>query len=298
MAKVDISKLDNTQYSIQGYGEPVFVIKNVAPMSFGICFYGIILRDVTMGSGVKLLLSDAGGNRYDATCLNITLEREADCATVYTEPQQCEAGELVHITIDYISDLKFTKGPVCLYMNEEINKVKDFKSHFKITESKDVIACGIPALDGDNHGRDLGDNIAAFWGKGKTFILVNMQTGRLRELVSEDGRLLVEDKDIDYDSIHRHHDHYHRCVDCKRVEFGFNRYNDFKNGLCALVWTTYPDGCYFADGDGFGMEDNDEEKVYCIINANLEIIVPFQPMDDVKSVLQKITKSCKYEETI
>ena len=126
-------------------------------------------------------------------------------------------------------------------------KMEHFKSHFKITDNKDVIACGIPALDGDNHGRDLGNDIAAFWGKGKTFILVNMRTGKLREFVNADGQLLVEDKDIDYDSIHRHHNHYHCCVDCKRVEFGFNRYNDFKNGLCALVWTTYPDGRYFAD---------------------------------------------------
>lgn len=119
-------------------------------------------------------------------------------------------------------------------------KMENFKSHFKITDNKDVIACGIPALDGDNHGRDLGNDIAAFWGKGKTFILVNMRTGKLREFVNADGQLLVEDKDIDYDSIHRHHNHYHCCVDCKRVEFGFNRYNDFKNGLCALVGQPIP----------------------------------------------------------
>ena len=34
-------------------------------------------------------------------------------------------------------------------------KMENFKSHFKITDNKDVIACGIPALDGDNHGRTL-----------------------------------------------------------------------------------------------------------------------------------------------
>ena len=69
-------------------------------------------------------------------------------------------------------------------------KMENFKSHFKITDNKDVIACGIPALDGDNHGRDLGNDIAAFWGKGKTFILVNMRTGKLREFVNADGQLL------------------------------------------------------------------------------------------------------------
>ena len=149
--------------------------------------------------------------------------------------------------------------------------MENFKSHFKITDNKDVIACGIPALDGDNHGRDLGNDIAAFWGKGKTFILVNMRTGKLREFVNADGQLLVEDKDIDYDSIHRHHNHYHCCVDCKRVEFGFNRYNDFKNGLCALVWTTYPDGRYFADEDGFGMDKTAGRK-------RLERLVPLEQL--------------------
>lgn len=120
MVKVDISKLDCSQYSIQGYGEPVFLIKNAMPMSFGICFYGIVLRDITVGGGFELLLSDADGNSYHATCLNITLEREEGCSTVYTEPQRCEPGELAHITIDYISDLNFTNGPVCFYIKTDL----------------------------------------------------------------------------------------------------------------------------------------------------------------------------------
>ena len=163
---------------------------------------------------------------------------------------------MAHITIDNIPNLEFTKGPVCFYM------------------------------DDGNCGRDLGDNITVFWGNGKAFTLLNMQTGKVRKFVDEDGWLLIEDKDIDYGSIQQHHEHYRRCVDCKYVEFGFNRYDDFKNGLCALVWTTYPDGRYFADEDGFGMEDNDEEKVYYVINTDLDIIVPFQPMDDVENVLR------------
>lgn len=79
-----------------------------------------------------------------------------------------------------------------MYYNLRIyeEKMENFKSHFKITDNKDVIACGIPALDGDNHGRDLGNDIAAFWGKGKTFILVNMRTGKLREFVNADGQAL------------------------------------------------------------------------------------------------------------
>ena len=38
------------------------------------------------------------------------------------------------------------------------------------------------------------------------------------------------------------------------------------------------------------MEANNEENAYCIINKDLEIIVPFQPMDDVKEMLKKYEK--------
>lgn len=34
------------------------------------------------------------------------------------------------------------------------------------------------------------------------------------------------------------------------------------------------------------MEHNNEENAYCIINRNLEIIVPFQPIKDVATVLK------------
>lgn len=36
-------------------------------------------------------------------------------------------------------------------------------------------------------------------------------------------------------------------------------------------------GRYFADEDGFGMEDNDEVQVYCVMNDNLEVVKPFGP---------------------
>ena len=83
---------------------------------------------------------------------------------------------------------------------------------------------------------------------GKSFTIINMETGKTRQFVSE---------------------------------------SDFQNGVCAICWTVYPDGRYFADEDGYGMEDNNEENVYCIINKDLEIIVPFQPMNDVGQMLKK-----------
>lgn len=134
---------------------------------------------------------------------------------------------------------------------------------------------------------DIGENMAVFSGEGRSYTIINKETGKTRQLVSEDGSLLVTDNEIDFDAI------YKGCPDfngCKSVRYWFGRYDKFRNGVCVICWTIYPDGRYFADEDGFGMEDNDEEKVYCIINKELEIIVPFQPMDDVKDMLRKYEK--------
>ena len=134
---------------------------------------------------------------------------------------------------------------------------------------------------------DIGENMAVLSGEGKSYTIINKETGKARQLVSEDGTLLVAGGEIDFDAINN------GCPDfngCKSVRYWFGRYDNFRNGVCAICWTVYPDGRYFADEDGFGMEDNDEENAYCIINKDLEIIVPFQPMDDVKEMLKKYEK--------
>ena len=103
------------------------------------------------------------------------------------------------------------------------------------------------------------------------------------------GFLLVDDEDIDYNTIGiecRHGIH-----NARRKEIcyaGLNRWDGFKEGLCAITWMLYPDGRYFADSDGLGMEDNDEEEVYAIINTDLEIVEPFRPIEDVKAYLDEL----------
>lgn len=42
----------------------------------------------------------------------------------------------------------------------------------------------------------------------------------------------------------------------------------------------YPDGRYFADGDGFGMEDNDEVNIDAYIDTECRVLVKFQDMED------------------
>lgn len=131
---------------------------------------------------------------------------------------------------------------------------------------------------------EIGEGMAVLNEKGRSYTVVNTKTRMSRQLVSADGCLLVDDDEIDFEAMRK------GCPDYgggKSVNYWFGRYRDFRNGVCAICWTVYPDGRYFADEDGFGGEDNSEEKAYCIINRDLEIVVPFQPMDDVGEVLKK-----------
>lgn len=56
--------------------------------------------------------------------------------------------------------------------------------------------------------------------------------------------------------------------------------NEFKEGVAYVSWTLQPDGRYYADEDGFGMEDDDEIDFYAFIDRQANILIPFQPMDD------------------
>ena len=67
--------------------------------------------------------------------------------------------------------------------------------------------------------------------------------------------------------------------------------------MCAVTWTLYPDGRYFADSDGFGMEDNDEEVVYAIIDTDLNIVEPFRPIDNIEAYLKKLRKNNRTKQT-
>ena len=52
-------------------------------------------------------------------------------------------------------------------------------------------------------------------------------------------------------------------------------------------------GVDFADSDGYGMRDNGEVKVYGVMNENLEFVVPFRPMPEVKALLQQLREQYK-----
>ena len=84
---------------------------------------------------------------------------------------------------------------------------------------------------------DIGENMAVFSGEGRSYTIINKETGKTRQLVSEDGSLLVTDNEIDFDAI------YKGCPDfngCKSVRYWFGRYDNFRNGVCVICWTIIP----------------------------------------------------------
>lgn len=140
--------------------------------------------------------------------------------------------------------------------------------------------------------RDIGEGMILIEDQGYT--IINTETGMSRQFVDRMGFLNVDDDEIDIDAISDSCPHYH--LNEKYVQYRFGRYDNFRNGVCAICWTVYPEGRYFEDEDGFGDEGNEEERVYCIINRDLEIIVPFRPIrdvhycDDVRQALNKYRK--------
>ena len=161
-------------------------------------------------------------------------------------------------------------------------------------QDNDVFVYGYPELK-DHKGILAGDGMAFFFSEGwrnYELYVANTLTGKIRKLSTTDGELLVDDDDIDYDLIAKECENGIGNARAKAIRYaGINRWDGFKDGLCAISWMLYPDGRYFADSDGFGMEDNDEEEVYAIIDTDLNIVEPFRPIKDVATYLEEIRKN-------
>ena len=157
----------------------------------------------------------------------------------------------------------------------------------------DVFVYGYPELK-DRKGILAGDKMALFFGEGwrnYELYIANTITGKIRKLSTTRGELLVDDNDIDYEAIVKECKNGIGNAQAKAIRYArLNRWDGFKDGLCAISWMLYPDGRYFADEDGFGMEDNDEEKVYAIIDTDLNIVEPFRPINDVAAYLKNLRK--------
>lgn len=157
----------------------------------------------------------------------------------------------------------------------------DIKSHFVFyKDGEKMKSQGIKGLENCKDGHAIGDGIFCFTGKNiwhdKTMILVNSKTGKMRKFLDHDGNVLIKDSDIDYDNIKEHLEYNPEFLSKRKVAcYPFGFYTWFHDGYCVLSWMLRPDGSYYRDEDGFGGEDNEEENIYCAINTDFEIVVPF-----------------------
>ena len=137
---------------------------------------------------------------------------------------------------------------------------------------------------------EWGENLLRVIDEDGDGYLVNKATGKTR-LIDGDGLLLgFTDEEIDYatiDKLENSHNAHPRRI----AYAGINRYDNCKKGILALCWMLYPDGQYFADEDGYGMEDNDELTVYCVMNDNLEVIRPFTAVKDIRALLKELRQN-------
>ena len=145
---------------------------------------------------------------------------------------------------------------------------------------------GIPEIEG-RPCYSWGENLLYVTDSDYGEYLVNKVTGKVRKIV-ERGKLVgFPDEEIDFetiDQLENSHNAHSRSIRYA----GINRWGDCQNGLIALSWMLYPDGRYFADEDGYGMEDNDELTVYCVLDENLEVVRPFAPVKDITRLLSQM----------
>lgn len=169
---------------------------------------------------------------------------------------------------------------------------------FEIKDDQKVLVHGYPPLAG-HEGHMLTDVVASFRGEGWNnceWYLANVQTGKIRQLSTSGGRVTIDDSDINYEVINLLCEHGARNAECKLLRYGsLGTWDGFKDGFCAISWTLYPDGRYFADSDGYGMEDNDEETIYGIVDENLNFVVPFRPILHIRTLINEIRQQNKQQ---
>jgi len=167
-----------------------------------------------------------------------------------------------------------------LEMNEALTEKlrKEVDRLYFYTIDKKVFCHGHPGLVLQS-GFPIGEGMAIFENNDNpSMYIVNTATNEMRQLVDSTGHV-VGFKEEDFDREKLKQVEHRRCLDDMVIDYGgIGRYSDYHNGLCCINWMLYPDGIYFADEDGFGVESNDEEKIYCIIDNHLRVLIPWQPM--------------------
>lgn len=112
----------------------------------------------------------------------------------------------------------------------------------------------------------------------QTQVLVNVKTGKQRVLVRK-RKLLVEDKDIDFEDLLRGTQGHlyvekRKALEGKRTDWDVQLVEHDADGYALLKW------CYSIEFPSFSTNEHLKfsdihKNAYCLVNANLEIVIPF-----------------------
>ena len=189
-----------------------------------------------------------------------------------------------------------TKGETACETVEDVNYITGLTF---CSDERGITCQGHPLLEKLSI-HPIGEGMLWIGNSRGPLFYANSFTGKARQLLDENSNLVdFEDQDFDWEKLKTVE--YPYDVKHKHVDYGgLGRYNDFRDGICCLSWMLHPDGRYYADEDGFGMEDDDEENIYCVIDSNLRIVIPWQPMTDeeMASRMREARKIIKKEDKI
>lgn len=136
--------------------------------------------------------------------------------------------------------------------------------------------------EADYYHRDMGYGMLRFGNRSfgnKQIFIVNPALKKVYPISAPNGHLVgFTHDDIDWDNVNQLEHSYNaqRLV----AEYSGLSIGDYQDGVAYVNWMLYPDGRYFADEDGFGMEDNDEVNISAYIDTQCRVVVKFQDMED------------------
>lgn len=126
--------------------------------------------------------------------------------------------------------------------------------------------------DWGNRTEIVEESINGYW---RERFLINHADKTAYELMDSGLTLkFIGKQDVDWDGV--------ESLENNQNAYSYSAYyqrfavEPFKQGVALVTWTLYPDGQYFMDEDGFGMEDNDASIIYRFIDTHANVVVPFQ----------------------
>ena len=91
--------------------------------------------------------------------------------------------------------------------------------------------------------------------------------------------LTVNQEDINWESLEKLPQKAKETA--TELYFGYPSFiYSFNQGVALVCWQLVPDGRYYMDEDGYGMEDDDEVNIYGVIDRTGKVIVPFRLTND------------------